>query len=65
MDLKYCDCVVFVCMVLGYFKCGMKFIYVCMKKFMVVFNFVFFFVFDCELVEEVWVGDIIGILNYG
>lgn len=65
MDLKYCDCVVFVCFCFGNFECGMKFKYMCSGKMMNIYNLLFFLVQDCEFVQKVWFGDILGIFNYG
>lgn len=65
MDLKYCDCVVFMCVVLGKYEKGMKFKYVCIGKDVVILDVFIFMVGDCVYVEEVYVGDIIGLYNYG
>lgn len=65
MDLQYCDCVVFMWVCLGCFSVGMKIFYVCIGKEMKLVNVLIFMVSDCEIVVEVWFGDVIGIYNYG
>lgn len=43
----------------------MKIFYVCSGKEMKLVNVLIFMVSDCEIVVEVWFGDVIGIYNYG
>lgn len=65
MDLKYCDCIVFCCIVLGKYEKGMKMCNSCLGKDVCIFDVLIFLVGDCFLLEEVYVGDIIGLYNYG
>lgn len=65
MDLKYCDCVVFMCVVFGKYEKGMKLCQVCIVKDVVIFDVLIFMVGDCLYVEEVYLGDIFGLYNYG
>lgn len=50
---------------LGYFECGMDVIYICIGCKLWFLQVYILFVQDCEKVEEVYFGDIVGFVNFG
>lgn len=65
MNLVYCDCIVFVCVCLGKFECGMNVMLVRMNCKMKLVQFYQFLVLSCEIVDIVYFGDIIGLYDLG
>lgn len=65
MDKNHRDRVAFLRLCSGRFQRGMKLRPTASGKTMAVYNPIFFFAQDRELVEEAWPGDIIGVPNHG